>query len=361
MIKRSNLFALAGAAVGLGAGVVAERSMLNRRRRNDPEAAERFGTERGERSRRLKLSDGAVLFVEESGPRSRRGAVFVHGSALRTDVWHYQLGGIDSHRLVFYDLRGHGLSQPKGDGDFSIATLAGDLLAVIDDARLKEVVIVGHSIGGMIALDLCLQRPDLLGGPIKGLVLANTTYAPAAETLIGGAAVSRFERFTRRPLDVLGSQARSIERLRRVVKPSDAIFWTVAMTAFGPGASARQIDFTYDMLAETPADLIFDLVKAYRDFDVRDRLGEVTVPALIIGGTNDRLTVCKASEYLAERLPKAELELLNGCGHMTMLERHRDFNRLVTDFLNDVLGRPTRKRKQTTVGEPARPSTRGKR
>jgi pimeloyl-ACP methyl ester carboxylesterase len=349
VIKRSNLLALVGTAAGVGAGVVAERSMLKRRRRNDPEGAEPFGTVRGERSRRLKLDNGAVLFVEETGPRSRRGAVFVHGSALRSDVWHYQLSGINSHRLLFYDLRGHGLSQPKGDENITIAGLASDLLAVIEDANLDEVIIVGHSIGGMIALDLCVQRPDLLDSPIKGLVLANTTYAPAAETLVGGAAVARFERFTRRPMDVLGSQARSIERLRRIVKPSDAIFWTVAVTAFGPGASARQIDFTYDMLAETPADVIFDLVKAYRDFDVRERLGEVTVPVLVIGGTNDRLTICKASEYLAEQLPKAELELLKGCGHMSMLERHRDFNRIVSEFLIDVLGRPSKSRRRASV------------
>ncbi|MFN2388323.1 MAG: alpha/beta fold hydrolase, partial [Actinomycetota bacterium] len=176
----------------------------------------------------------------------------------------------------------------------------------------------------------------------------NTTYRPAAETVVGGAAVARLERLARRPLDVLGSQSHRLDRLRKVVKPSDAVFWAVATTAFGPGGSARQIDFTYDLLAETDTDVLFDLIRSYRDFDVRDIVPEITVPVLVVGGTRDRLTVPEASEYLAEHLPKAELHLLDGCGHMSMLERHTEVNRLLKQFCDDVLGPPFTPRKNAT-------------
>jgi pimeloyl-ACP methyl ester carboxylesterase len=66
------------------------------------------------------------------------------------------------------------------------------------------------------------------------------------------------------------------------------------------------------------------------------------VPALVIGGEHDRLTVSDASQHLAEHLPKAELVMLEDCGHMTMLERHHDFNLLLERFFNDHLGRPGR-------------------
>jgi pimeloyl-ACP methyl ester carboxylesterase len=336
--RARSIAALAAAAAGLGAGIVAERSAVRRRRRNDPEAAERYGTRRGERSRVLELEDGARLAVEEVGPaEARSGVVFVHGSCLRTDVWHYQMPGIDGRRLIFYDLRGHGLSQPKGDTDFSVRTLAGDLARVIEDAGLEEVVVVGHSVGGMAALQFALDHERDQGTSIKGLVLLNTTYRPAVETLVGGAAVARVERLARRPLDVIGKRADYVERLRKIIKPSDAVFWTVALAGFGPGASAKQIDFTYDMLAETPADVIFDLIRSYRDFDVRDRLDEVGVPALVVGGTHDRITVSSASDYLARNLPKAELVMLERCGHMSMLERHREVNRQIAAFCANVL------------------------
>jgi pimeloyl-ACP methyl ester carboxylesterase len=338
MANKKGVLALAGTAAGLAVGIAAERSVIRRRRRNDPEAGQDFGRRRGIRPRTIERSDGAKIFIEEAGPMSRKGAVFVHGSALRTDAWHYQMNGIDSQRLIFYDLRGHGLSQPKGDHPFVIETHADDLHAVIQDAGLDEVVIVGHSIGGMIAVQYCLGHMEGLGSSIKGLVLLNTTYAPAFETLTGGAAVAKFERVTRRPFDFIGSQSHRLELLRRVIKPSDAIFWVVSMSGFGPGASARQIDFTYDMLSETPADVIVDLVKSYRDFDVRDSLGDINVPAVVVGGTHDRLTVGHASEYIAEHLPKAELRMLEGCGHMSMLERHREINSLIAAFLDDTLG-----------------------
>jgi pimeloyl-ACP methyl ester carboxylesterase len=111
----------------------------------------------------------------------------------------------------------------------------------------------------------------------------------------------------------------------------------VSFAAFGPHASARQIDFTYDMLAETPTDVLFDLFKAYRDFEVTDLLPDVTVPVLVMTGTHDRITVPGASQFLAENLPKAELKVFENCGHMTMLEKHGDFNTMLTVFLDEVL------------------------
>lgn len=339
-MKKQGVVALAGAAAGVAAGLATQRAFVKRRRRNDPEAGERFGTRRGIRPRTISLSDCADAFVEEAGPESRKGAVFVHGSALRTDLWHYQLPGLGDHRLVFYDLRGHGVSREKGSSRFSINQLANDLVEVIDEAGLDEVVVVGHSIGGMIALDLAATRTDLLGARVKGLVLVNTTYRPGVETVAGGAALAHVERLLRRPLDILGKRAPTIDKLRAVVKPSDVLFLTVAYTGFGPGAPASQVDFVYDMLSETPADVIFDLISSYRDFDVTEVLGDVTVPALVIGGSNDRITIPAASEYLAEHLPKAELKMFDRCGHMPMLERHREFNAIVSSFLDDTLGRP---------------------
>src|ERR671915_532372 len=149
MASNRRRLALSGAAAGLAAGIVAERVLVKMRRRDDTETEEPFGKRRGVRSKMLQLDDGAGIFIEEFGPKRSTGVVFVHGSAMRTDLWHYQMADFEGRRLVFYDLRGHGLSQPKGTSDYEVATLARDLFAVIDDGKLDEVVVVGHSIGGM--------------------------------------------------------------------------------------------------------------------------------------------------------------------------------------------------------------------
>ncbi|HEX2240108.1 MAG TPA: alpha/beta hydrolase [Actinomycetota bacterium] len=339
-MNRRNVVALGVAVAGVGAAAVAQKSLVKRRRRNDPEAAESFGKRRGVRTRTLELPDGARLWVEEAGPETKRGAVFLHGLALRTDAWYYQLAGLGDHRLVFYDLRGHGLSQPKGDDEYTMARLAEDLRVVLDDCGLEEAVLVGHSTGGMTVLRYCVDHVAELGERVRGIVLVNTTYRPATETLAGGALVARVERLIRKPLDFLGTQAAYVDNLRKIVRPSDAVFWAVALAGFGRWASAKQIDFTYDMLAETPTDVIFDLIKCYRDFNVSDVVADINVPALVVGGTSDRITIADASQYLAEHLPKAELHLFARCGHMAMMERHRDFNELLEGFLNDTLGAP---------------------
>ena len=122
------------------------------------------------------------------------------------------------------------------------------------------------------------------------------------------------------------------------------------MGAFGENASPRQIDFAYDMLSETPVDVIFDLVRAYRGFDMTEDLHEISVPALVIGGTHDRLTLPKASIYLASHLPNADLHVFDGCGHMSMLERHEEFNKLLEGFLDERLAaaKPAARRRAGT-------------
>lgn len=336
MAPRSRLLAAAGTAVGIGAGIAAQRKVINKRRRHDPERDEPLAQRRGDRSRTFDLSDGARIYVEEFGPESPVGVIFVHGSVLRTDVWHYQMALDTGRRMVFSDLRGHGRST-KGEASYSISTLGSDLLSVMDQVGLEEAVVVGHSVGGQVALQLCHDRPELMGSRIKGLVLVNTSHGPFTETLIAGGVVARVERLTRRPLDALGKQHARIERLRRLVRPSDALFWGVAVAGFGQHPSPKHIDFTYDMLASTPVDVILDLVKSYRDFDMSETLGDIVVPALVIGGTHDRLTLPKASHHLAAHLPQADLHIFDGCGHMSMLERHDEFNRLLTSFLDKTL------------------------
>lgn len=338
-MSRRRSIALATAAAGLTAGVVAEHLVVRRRRTRDPEAQEEFGTRRGERSRKLDLPDGARIFVEEFGPAKAKAAVvFVHGSALRTDLWHYQMNAFPGRRLIFFDMRGHGLSQPIGSEDYTMKRLALDLEAVVDDAGLDEVVLVGHSVGGMVAMQYACDHSDLLGTKVKGVTLANTTYRPPVETIAGGAALAHFERFTRRPFDALGPHSHRVDRLRKIIRPSDAVFWTVSFSAFAPHASAKQVDFTYDMVAETPSETLFGLFKAYRSYDVTEHLGDMTVPVLIISGKHDRICLSEASEHMAAEFPKAQLEIFDECGHMTMLEAHNRFNSVVGSFLDDTLG-----------------------
>src|SRR5439155_13458409 len=93
----------------------------------------------------VETPDGARLFCRAWG--AGRPVVFVHGWAVNCDVWQYQMAPLSAHAwCIAYDKRGHGRSSDPGRG-YDYDTLADDLAAVLDQLDLRDVVLVGHSMG----------------------------------------------------------------------------------------------------------------------------------------------------------------------------------------------------------------------
>ena len=151
------------AAAGAGALVAAERIAVARiRGRGDPESGERFGELRG-RPLTVLTQDGVPLHVEINGPSAAPlTVVFCHGYTLNQDCWHFQRRDLSTHRLAFWDQRDHGRSGRSESGAASIDQLGADLKAVIDAVAPgdAQVVLVGHSMGGMTIMALAQQHPE---------------------------------------------------------------------------------------------------------------------------------------------------------------------------------------------------------
>src|ERR1700724_319123 len=93
-----------------------------------------------------------ALAIDDGG-RGGLAGVFVHSLAGNSSHWAAQLQHLrPSRRAVALDLRGHGRSEPPKNGDYSIAGMAGDIEAVVDTLKLDRFVLVGHSLGGGVAL-----------------------------------------------------------------------------------------------------------------------------------------------------------------------------------------------------------------
>ena len=174
IVKRRGVLALAGTAVGVGAGLVAQHrdqpapAQRSRRRRT------RSGQRRGVRSRTVELTMEHRYSSRRSDPESpRAGAVFIHGSCLRTDVWHYQMPGLGGPPLVFFDLRGpRALAAERRRRLLDHRRWRDDLAAVIDDCGSRR----GRSRRPFRRRDdragvLLAPNLDLLGEGLKGLVL----------------------------------------------------------------------------------------------------------------------------------------------------------------------------------------------
>lgn len=341
---------LGATALSVGVGLAAERWLVGRRRlRPDPHAREDYGQITGDRSYEVASFDGAVLVADEVGPpTATAGAVFLHGYCLNRTIWHHQYrGGVGSHRLIFYDARDHGRSR-GGNAPAETTTLAADLKAVLDRSGLAQVVLIGHSMGGMTVLEYCRQYPDDLGSKIKGVVLANTTYTDALKTVFAAELVGPLERGLRRGLESVFDDPRASRAMR--LRGGNLSWLLTRLGGFGPDASTKQVEFVQRLITSFPSPPLIEIMRGLRRFDFQDALEAIEVPTLVLAGGADRITTVRASKKIANDIPGARLFVFEDAGHMSMLERHDQFNSLVREFLDTNLvsqrrtQRPRRKR-----------------
>jgi len=239
------------------------------------------------------------LFYADHQPAARGPALLLlHGAAGSHLVWPGPIRRLADMRVVALDLPGHGRSDPPGRR--AITHYASVVRAFANTIGLDQFIVVGHSLGGAIALALALEPPP----GFCGLVLVGTSARlRVSDTLLGGCLAS-FDRAA--DFIVEYGFAATPPLLRQ--KTRQAILATGAVTTFG--------DFL-----------------ACSRFDARTQLGGIDLPALVICGTGDRLTPPRQAEALAAGLPRARLALVDGAGHFVMLERPDEVARLINQFL----------------------------
>jgi pimeloyl-ACP methyl ester carboxylesterase len=339
--------------LGLGIGLAVERAIVGRdRKRDDPEAGERFGRLRGTRES-ITSHDGTRLHVEELG--SGPCIVFSHGFSLTGDAWHYQRRDLpESFRCVFFDQRGHGRSGRPHD-DYSLPTFAGDLRAVIDWTGEERVVVVAHSMAGMAALQLASLVPEEFGRRVAGLVLVDSTYTDALRgmtaslTSRGAAQVQRAA--ITASFRFIGQDPIRANQLRR--RGSDLGYLGTRLFGFGSNPSPSQVAFTDRLLAGTDVEVWAKVFPSLVNFDLSEVLEHLETPTLIMVGDKDRLTPPAQARHMASKIRESELVVLEDAGHMAFLEEHEAVDAAITAFARKVL-RPAPRRRGLGITRRAR-------
>jgi pimeloyl-ACP methyl ester carboxylesterase len=334
---------VAGAtAAGAGAIVAAERIAVGRLRgRDDPASTELLGGLRG-RPLSVLTEDGVALHVETNGPAAAPvTVVFSHGYTLNQDCWHFQRRDLAGHRLVFWDQRDHGQSGRSESGAASIDQLGADLKAVIDAVAPgdAQVVLVGHSMGGMTIMALAEQHPDLFGTKVVGAVLVST----AARGLESG---SPWMPALIRPMlsRALPSVLNGAAKGRRAVlvehgrRSSDLAFLGARYLGFGDGeVSPAVVSFLGRMISATPMEVVARFAQALLLCDKRDSLVTLgRVPTTVLVGEKDRLIAPRFGIEVAMDIPGSHLIWVPGGGHALILERPDLVNEAITTMLARV-------------------------
>ena len=342
---------LAYAAGGLGAatvaalatGAVVERRVVKARRAGAAEA-DRLGALRST-ARTVTTDDGVDLFAEvdevapydgPTRPTKRRRAqdeltiLFVHGYALNLDCWHFQREALrGKHRMAFYDQRSHGRSGRSDREHAIIDQLGDDLVRVVEElAPTGDVVLVGHSMGGMSIFAFAEKHPELFTSRVRGVALISTTagglrpHRTLSRWIPDGLGQTLAPR-------VVAALAKAPELIDSARRPGSNIGFLVAdRFAFGRGdVPPAQVEFLDEMLGGTSFDVLAEFFPSFSALDKFEHLAPfLHVPTTVICGTKDKLTSIGHSRKLAQRIPGARLVECEGAGHMVIFEDHAKVN-----------------------------------
>ena len=263
---------------------------------------------------------GGITY-EQRGPADGVPLLFLHGLGGAGRGFAPQLAhfGAAGYRAIAWDMPGCGGSSPLPLVTMDALTAA--LAAFIGALGLERPVLIGHSLGGMLAQSLLAHSP----GVARAAVLSQTSAA------FGGRDPAWADAFVAERLGPLDA-GRSLAELAPAM--------VAAMV--GDNADPAGVALAEDCIAHTPASTYRDLVLAMPGFDLRAALERIAVPTLLIAGTRDTNAPVAGMERMAARIPGARLAVLEGVGHLAHLERPDAFNRTVMDQLIPGLGVPDR-------------------
>ncbi|MFS2156796.1 alpha/beta fold hydrolase [Pseudomonas sp. Pseusp122] len=245
--------------------------------------------------------------------------VLIHGVGLNKEMWGGQVVGLaDQYQVIVYDMLGHGAS-PRPPANVDLKGYAEQLLELLDHLQLQKVTVIGFSMGGLIARAFALHFPQRL----DALVVLNSVFnrseqqragviertAQAAEHGPDANAEAALARWF--SLEYQGANPAQIKALRQTLADNDPQGYLTTYSLFA----------TQDM---------------YRAED----LGSLKVPTLIATGELDPGSTAQMARQLAQKIPGAEVVVLEQQRHMMPMESPRLVNRMLLEFLDRALAAP---------------------
>lgn len=273
----------------------------------------------------MRTFDGLRLHVAAYGPPDAPvTVVLAHCWTSDSEDWHYQVRDLLARfghgiRILTWDLRGHGRSDPAPESACTIENLARDLGDLVDaHAPTGRLVIAGHSIGGMTMTALPQVRPDLVER-IAGLLFVATSSGRLDTVTLGLPEVGPTVRGSL-PF-VLAARARLLTRRTRRRSPSIERA-VVDRLLFGDRLRLRDAGLVVDQLVACPP---ATMAGFYRDFMRHERTAGLAaydaIPTRVLVGDADRLTPPEHARRIAGAIRGARLLVAPGAGHMLPLER----------------------------------------
>ncbi len=252
----------------------------------------------------MPIADGLYYARFEGGSSAKKPVMLIHGAGYSHSIWPIELRRLRGRTVLALDLPGHGRSA--GIGLQSVEAYSAALVSFLAELGLYQAIFVGHGLGGAIALQLAVDFPQHVAG--LGLISCAAYFNPPAE-LLGN----------------LNSAHTYPAALRFLLQAS-----------FAAGTHPALIERSAAALNAARASVVCGDWKACAQFDLRERVRQVSAPAYIACGEEDRLTPPAYSRFLAAQIPSAALDILPDTGHMAILEQPQRLADGLMEFLARV-------------------------
>ena len=256
------------------------------------------------------MTEGTTVELHHLFEGSEEAPVLVMANSLGTTLRMWDEGAPalrERFRLLRYDHRGHG-GSPVPPGLYTIEDLGRDALALLDGLGIERFSWCGLSIGGMVGMWLASEAPER----VEGLVLCCTSA-------------------------LLGPRELWDERIRVAREEGmDALVDSVVVRWFTPeffSAHPETVEKAAAMLRGTDPEGYAGCCAAIRDMDLRDRLGQIRAPTLVISAADDPATPPEHGELIRDSIPGAGFEVIPGASHLANIEQPEAVTRAILDHL----------------------------
>ncbi len=272
----------------------------------------------GSREEKVISHDGTVINTEVVGEGP--DLLFLNGMRATLPCWKRQVGLLSQKfRCISYDHRGVGKSG-KPEKDYTAKDHYDDIQAVLDHFAVNNIALVGHSMGGMRALDFTISNQS----KVKGMVLINSgAHVNMSLKLMMRTTLKAIEAKDEKLLDAMNEIGLAITFGEKSLYELEPRFGDFVRSSFAGVTLESAKNLYRGMLAD--------------EQDYRDKLPGVEVPTLVIAGDEDLQFPAKHSEHICSLIPNSSYKLLTDCGHFALSEKPKELNQMLITFLSTLV------------------------
>jgi 3-oxoadipate enol-lactonase len=263
---------------------------------------------------RISINNLMVSYSDH-GPEDAPVIILIHGFPFNKSMWNVQMEALkDNYRVIAYDIRGHGNSDP-GIDDFFIELFVSDLLRLMEKLGIEKSILCGLSLGGYIALNAVLKYPDRFDG-----LILNDTQCIADTPEIK----------ENRCIAIIRIMKTGVEQYA-----DESVKNLFASESFTKKENV--IAVVKEMILNTPKQTLCNTLHALAERkETCNQLHEINIPVLIMVGKEDKITPIAAAQQMHEKIRDSALKIIQHAGHLTNLENPAQFNLHLVKFVELV-------------------------